>query len=147
MKNLKHLSIFLFSLLIFTAWKADSKLTQEGAEKAIKEFIKRNNSATPAPKINITEILALNPVTILSETKMSCQIKAKGTVENSGLDSVPIVCPYLETYITMEFFFEKKADNKWVLKGVYKFASKVKVSNEYMQQFLKQNKDLDWAVE
>lgn len=146
MKNLKQLSIFLFFFFLFSAFYINVQLTREGAEKAIREFVKFSNSSAIGQKLSILEVTSIDSLKQSSETEASCWITAWGKVENSGKDSFPIACMHIKAQFKMEFLFQKKAD-KWLLTHLDRFATKRRVSPEYMQKFHEQSGNLNIAAQ
>ena len=140
MKNLKQLSVFLFSLLILTAWKTDSKLKPLGIEKAVKEFMAFNNSSANAPRLSILEMQKIDTIHQVSEKKATCWVKFKAKLQN--MDS-PGGKDLAEAELNVEFEFAKSADNKWILTFPIKAATKViRWQQDNFSAFMEQSQHL-----
>jgi hypothetical protein len=56
-------------------------------------------------------------------------------------------CNYIPTTLTIEFHFQINKENKWVLEGINKCASSVKVNEDHLVKFIEKNRNLNITVE
>lgn len=147
MKILKQISALLFSLLIFSSFITDKRLTQEDAAATIHWFkIEHFNNEDLAWKVILWDVIQTDPVRQSSSKDAYCMATFRAKVATGDPKKQ---CEYTETVLTIDFHFEnfiKNKEHKWILTGINTCTSEVKVNEDHLAKFIQKNKVLNMFV-
>lgn len=147
MKKLKQLSTLLFSMLIFSAFNIAPDLKQKEVENTLFWFNIMHSGGELSDmtwKVVLIDIVKVDPVKQSSEKEATCTAILEAEVATGDPTKQ---CDYTKTTLTIEFHFEKNKENKWILEGINKCASNVKVNEDHLVKFIEKNRKLNITVE